>query len=231
MPQAKDPLEQLEQERRQRPARRVEFHTQLDACDRLLIEAASLVADAIVPVTTAFLQADTYASQHITGLEEVQRRCTELEDAGYLLLARQAPVAGDLRRVIAVLCCAREVQRSANLLGHIRDSLTWVHPPSMPEQLRQVISQLGAVSSEIFYGGVEAWRRHDGLAAPELETRDDQVDLLQKVLLTEIYTGQQSVEESVSLALISRYYERIADHGVELARQVSYFITGDRVDL
>ncbi|MGH8904016.1 MAG: phosphate signaling complex PhoU family protein [Egibacteraceae bacterium] len=232
MSQAEDPLERLQQERIQRPMSRVEFRAQLDASDRQLIEVASLVASTIVPVTTAFLQADRYvASEHRAGSGQVHRRCAELEDAGYLLLARQAPVAGDLRRIIAVLRCAREVQRSDNLLAHIADSLTWVHPPSMPEHLRQVISQLGTISSEIFHGGIEAWRRHDGLAAPELETRDDQVDLLQKVLLTELYTGQQSVEESVSLALISRYYERIADHGVELACQVAYFITGDRINL
>jgi phosphate transport system protein len=232
MSQAEDPLEQLEQERRQRPTSRVEFSAQLDACDRLLIEVAALVAQAIVPVTTAFLQADRYlASEHIVASQEIQRRCVDLEDAAYLLLARQSPVAGDLRRIIAVFCCAREVERSSLLLAHIAESLTWVHPPSMPDHLRQVISQLGAVSSEIFSGGIEAWRGHDGLAAPELETRDDQVDLLQKVLLTELYTGQQSVEESVSLALIGRYYERIADHGVELARQVAYFVTGDRVKL
>jgi phosphate transport system protein len=76
---------------------------------------------------------------------------------------------------------------------------------------------------------VDAWRRHDPLAATELQVRDDHADLLQKVLLTDIYTGSQSVEESVSLALIARYYERIADHGVEMARQVTYFLTGDRL--
>jgi phosphate transport system protein len=232
MSHAEDPLEQLRQERCQRPVSRVEFRAQLDACDHLLIDIATLVANAILPVTTAFLQADQYAvSERIADSAQIQRRCVELEDACYTLLARQSPVAGDLRRIIAVLRCTREVQRSDNLLRHIAHSLTWVHPPSMPHQLRQVISQLGAVSSEIFHGGVDAWRRHDGLAAPELKTRDDQVDLLQKVLLTELYTGQQSVEESVSLALISRYYERIADHGVELACQVAYFVTGDRVDL
>lgn len=232
MPQAEDPLERLERERQERPVSRVEFQAQLAACDRLLVEVASLVADAIIPVTTAFLQADRYAaSEYITDANKVNRRCVELEDSSYLLLARQSPVAGDLRRIIAVLRCAREVQRSSDLLGHIAQSLTWVHPPSMPDHIRQVIRQLGDASSEIFHRAVEAWRHHDGLAAPELAGRDDQVDLLQKVLLTELYTGQQSVEESVSLALISRYYERIADHGVELACQVAYFITGDRVEL
>lgn len=232
MPVSEDPLARLEQERATRPASRVKFRAMLTECDRLLIEVASLVASAIVPVTMAFLQADRHAaSDHIAATKVIGQRCLELEETGYVLLARQSPVAGDLRRIIAVLRCAREVERSGNLLRHIAGSLTWVHPPSMPDCLRQVISQLGAVSSEIYYGAVEAWRRHDGLAAPELINRDDQVDLLQKVLLTELYTGEQSVEESVSLALIGRYYERIADHGVELARQVAYFVTGDRINI
>src|ERR671917_618509 len=107
MPQAEDPLEQLEQERRERPVSRVEFQAQLAECDRLLVEVASLVADAIIPVTTAFLQADQYVvSEHITSASKIHRWCVELEDSTYLLLARQSPVAGDLRRIIAVLRCA-----------------------------------------------------------------------------------------------------------------------------
>ena len=227
-----DPLARLEEEERSRPVARVEFHQQLAELDRRLVDTAQLIAGAIVPVTTAFLQADRYAAAaHIATAREVQRRCVDLEERGYVLLARQSPVAGDLRRIIAVLRCAREVQRTGNLVGHIAESLTWIHPPSMPEHLRLVIGQLGAVASEVFARGVEAWRTHDGLAAPELETCDDKVDLLHKVLLTELYTGQQSVEESVSLALLGRYYERIGDHGVELARQVAYFVTGDRIGL
>jgi phosphate transport system protein len=225
-----DPLERLEEEQRTRPVSRVEFHEQLAELDRGLVEATQLVADAIDPVTTAFLQADRYlADRYVQEAAGVQQRCFQLEEAGYVLLARQSPVAGDLRRVIAVLRCVREVQRTASLIGHIAKSLTWVHPPSMGEHLRQIVAQLGSVSAELFHGAVEAWRTHDGLAAPELETQDDQVDLLQKVLLTEIYTGDQSVEESVSLALLGRYYERIGDHAVELAHQVTYFVTGDRM--
>jgi phosphate transport system protein len=225
-----DPLERLEEEQRTRPVSRVEFREQLAELDQGLVEAAQLVADAIDPVTTAFLQADRYlADRHVHAAAGVQQRCIQLEEAGYVLLARQSPVAGDLRRVIAVLRCVREVQRTGSLIGHIAKSLTWVHPPSMAEHLRQIVAQLGEVSADLFHGAVEAWRTHDGLAAPELETQDDQVDLLQKVLLTEIYTGDQSVEESVSLALLGRYYERIGDHAVELAHQVAYFVTGDRM--
>ncbi|HUH08619.1 MAG TPA: phosphate signaling complex protein PhoU [Egibacteraceae bacterium] len=231
MTESPDPLDWLEQERRQLGGPRADFQQQLADCDRLLIEVAELVAEQIQPVTSAFLQADRHrAAQAIAADDEVDRRCLELEEACYVLLARQSPVAGDLRRVVAVLRSVGDVQRAGDLLSHVAESLTWVHPPAMSHELRRTISQLGEVSSEIFAGAVTAWREHDGLAANELKQRDDQADLLQKYLLTELYTGQQSVEEAVSLALIARYYERIADHGVEMARQVAYFVTGERPD-
>jgi len=226
----RDPLQRLEDERRAPFGARLQFQRELGEADRRLVDIGRRVAGAIAPVTEAFLEADTHrAGGLVRDQLNVDRACVELEDACYLLLARQAPVAGDLRRIVAILRSGADLQRSAHLLRHVVDSLTWVHPPSMPDELRQTVGQLGGLASEILTAAVEAWDRHDGLAISDLDARDDQVDLLQKWLLTELYTGTQSVEEAVSLALIARYYERVADHGVELARQVAYFLTGDRV--
>jgi phosphate transport system protein len=227
---ADDPLVWMEEALSHASGSRVRFQERLATCDRALVSVGRTVGSAIAPVTAAFIEADTYAaSELIGGPLQVDAECTRLEDACYLLLAREAPVAGDLRRVVAVLRSVADIQRSANLLRHVATALTWIHPPSMPDDLRQTIGQLGAMSGEIFLAGVTAWDAHDGLAANELDGADDQVDLLQKWLLTELYTGRQSVEEAVSLALVARYYERVADHGVEMARQVAYFLTGDRL--
>ena len=232
MDDADDPLRWLEEEHRQPSGSRLRFQQKLSACDGELIDVARLVRDAIMPVTTAFLQADHHTAEGaIRADAEVDRRCVRLEEACYALLAQEAPVAGDLRRVVAVLRSVNDVQRSGDLLRHVAESLRWVHPPSMPAELRTLISQLGEVCQAIFSAGTEAWSRHDPLAATDLDERDDQVDLLQKVLLTELYPGAQSVEESVSLALIARYFERIADHGVEMARQVAFFVTGERTGM
>lgn len=228
--EARDPLDWLADERRRPGTSRVAFQQQMEDCTRTLIALGEQVASSIEPVTRAFLEADRHrADQAIADDEWIDRRGVELEDACYLLLARQSPVAGDLRRIVATLRCVGDVQRSGDLLRHVAESLAWIHPPALPAETRTTLAQLGTASAAIFAGAVQSWRDRDGLAAVELQRTDDEVDLLQKVLLTDIYTGQRSVEEAVSLALIARYYERIADHGVEIARQVAYFVTGDRV--
>ena len=229
MSAANDPLDWLEHAEHQPPASRAAFSEQLEAIDRELVATATLVSDLIHPVTTAFLEADAHgAGRAIVVDTQVDRRCVLLEERCFELLARQSPVAGDLRRVVAALRSIADIQRSGDLLSHVAESLAWVHPPSMRDELRDLLARLGHVSGRVFAGAVDAWRRHDALAAVELQHLDDEVDLLQKSLLTELYLDGQTVEESVSLALICRYYERIADHGVEMARQVAFFLTGDR---
>ncbi len=224
-----DPLRGLEQERRDRRGLRVDFDAELEACDAALLDVGRQVASAIAPMTEAFLTGDAEtAAQLIAADRAVDVACERLEERGVTLIARQSPVAGDLRRLVALLKCIQDVSRSGDLLRHVGESLRWIHPPSLPAKLRETVQQLGDVSHALFSEGLEAWRAHDALAANELERDDDQVDLLQKVLLTDLYTGTQSVEESVSLALIARYYERIADHGVEIARQATYVLTGER---
>lgn len=209
--------------------RRVDFERALDDCDTDLLGVGRRVAELIPPMTEAFLTGDARtAATLIAADREVDQACHALEERGFLLIARQSPVAGDLRRLIALLKCTQDVLRSGDLLRHVGESLTWIHPPSLPGKLRETVDQLGDVSHDIFQRSLAAWGQRDALAANELEQADDQVDLLQKVLLTDLYTGEQSVEESVSLALIARYYERIADHGVEIARQTTYVVTGER---
>jgi phosphate transport system protein len=225
-----DPLARLEAAHRESSGSRVRLQRQLEDLDRQLISLMREVADRVLPATNAFLEADEHSASSLAAADTaLTARCTELEEAGYLLLATQSPVATDLRRIIAVLRSVNDVQRSGNLLTHVVESLAWVHPPSLPLQLRDTIRQLGIVSAEMLHRAVTAWEQHDALAAEDLERRDDQVDLLQKELLSELYTGAQTIEEAVSLGLIARYYERVADHGVELTRHLTFFLTGDRL--
>ncbi|CAN5761017.1 phosphate signaling complex protein PhoU [soil metagenome] len=208
---------------------RLDFRQAMDDCDRALLAAGARVDQAIRPMTEAFLGGDTRTAEKLVQADQIiDQGCQQLEERCFLLIAQQSPVAGDLRRLIAVIKCVQDVSRSGDLLRHVGESLTWIHPPSLPTKHRETVQQLGDVSQDLFARGLQSWDEQDALAANELEQDDDQVDLLQKVLLTDLYTGAQSVEESFSLALIARYYERIADHGVEIARQTAYVVTGER---
>lgn len=228
-PEPDDPLGWLAEEQR-RTTTRGEFRDRLASCDETLVAAGRQVAAAIPVVTTGFIEGDRHlAEQTAARSAGVDARCNALEEACFVLIARQSPVGGDLRHLVALLRSIADVQRSGGLLHHVAGALQWVHPPSMPRTLTDLVEQLGEAAGQVFAAGVEAWRTHDGLAANEVADSDDEVDLLQRMLLTEIYAGDQSVEEAVSLALIARYYERIADHGVELARQVTYYLTGERL--
>ena len=228
MTAADDPLDWLNDDEGS-SLTRAAFSQQLTQMEAHLVSAAAIVADLIPRVTTAFLEADAAAAADAVRMEDAaDARCERLEEDCFEILARQSPVAGDLRRVVAVLRSIPDVTRAGDLLRHIGESLKWVHPPSMKPELRDMIGRLGQVSGLVFRGAVAAWASRDALAAVELQTLDDEVDLLQKSLLTELYVGGQTVEESVSVALICRYYERIADHGVEMASQVTYAMTGDR---
>jgi phosphate transport system protein len=222
-----DPLARLARERLN-PRARVDFYERLAELEQQLISVASEPARAIREVTEAFLVGDReVATAWVARNVELASVCRHLEEDCYVFLARQGPVAGDLRRVVTTLRAADDVRRTGSLLAHIATSLTWVDPQHLAPAIRDLVRDLGLVVGSIFAAGVQAWRDADGLAAVDLQQADDRADALQKQLLAELYGGGCRVEEAVSLALMARYYERIGDHGVELARGVSWAVTGD----
>lgn len=228
-PHDTDPLAALAAQMDAATGGRIELQQGLAMCRQRLVELGDAVAERIVPVTDAFLAGDVSAARDHAQIEPmVTAGCKSLEDACLLLLARQSPVGADLRQIVAMIRSVSSVDRGAQLIVHVARSLTWVHPPSMPDRLREILGDLARQAAAVFRGGVDAVRRRDGLAAVELQSTDDAVDLLHKELLSELYSGGQSTDESISLALIARYYERLGDHGVELARQETFAVTGVR---
>ena len=225
-----DPLDDLERELAQPYGTRLGFREQLAEGDRHVLAIGSAVAAQLDEATSAFLGGDRDAAAEVVARDlEIDRGCLELEEWGYLLLARQSPVAADLRRVVAILRSAQDLLRSGDLARHIAESTKWTHAPSLLPALRDEVGRLAEASADVFRRGLAAWAAQDGLAANELAHLDDGVDLSQKVLLSELYSSGAAVEDAVTLALVARYYERIADHGVELARHVAYVLTGDRL--
>lgn len=208
------------------------LHTLLDELDDLFTHAGLRIVDAMPRMVDAFLVAseDGVADARMM-VDTVSAACREVEDRGFLLLARHQPVGRDLRRLVALLRMCVDVDRSAALLRHAIETTRVYDPRDLPEQLRDQLEELATQSADVFRGGMDAWRAKDALAVNELDRRDEQVDRLQRLVLDTVGGFQLDPDVSVVLGLVARYFERIADHGVAIALDTAFVATGERVTL
>ena len=207
---------------------RAHFQAQLRDLDAALVAIAEDVARAIAPANRALLDGLPAEADERARDSAVRGRYRELEDACFVLIAREAPVGVDLREVVAIVRAVTDIERSSKLLVHIAETFADVHPERMADGVRIALRMLAQSSERIFTSGVTAWQHRDGLAVNELHELDDEVDRLQAGLLSELYLGRHPVEQVVALALLGRYYERLADHGVALAYHIAWAVTGLR---
>ncbi|MDA0634074.1 phosphate signaling complex protein PhoU [Nonomuraea sp. MCN248] len=210
------------------------YHEELDALTGRLVEMTRLVRSAISRATTALLDADLQlAEQVISRDEEVNALFAGVEGSIFDLMARQQPVAVDLRLVITALRMGGDLERMGDLAVHVAKVARLRHPDSaIPAEVRSTIVEMGQIAENLVTkaGGCIASR--DVASALELEQDDDAMDRLHRRLFRTILgeDWQHGVEPAIDITLIGRYYERYADHAVSVARDVVYLVTGTRPD-
>ncbi|GAA4530214.1 MULTISPECIES: phosphate signaling complex protein PhoU [Nonomuraea] len=208
------------------------YHEELDALTDRLVEMTRLVRSAISRATTALLDADLQlAEQVISRDEEVNALYSGIEGSIFDLMARQQPVAVDLRLVITALRMGADLERMGDLAVHVAKVARLRHPDSaIPAEIRSTIIEMGQIAENLVTkaGGCIASR--DVEVALELEQDDDAMDRLHRRLFRTILSKDWShgVEPAIDITLIGRYYERYADHAVSVARDVVYLVTGTR---
>lgn len=209
---------------------RVEFHSRLDALDDAFVSSALGVAQALPRLTSAFLGGDRGSIDEAVDLSIRTGEVVEqIEDEGFILLARESPVAVDLRRLVALLRLTGDVDRSASLLKNACLTLERFDPRFLPEELRAQVAELADRAAQVFNAGIDAWRRRDALAVAAIDDADEDVDRLQELLLEKAAAIEEAGDEMLVLGLLARYYERIADHGVAIAQDAAFVVTGQRV--
>jgi phosphate transport system protein len=211
---------------------REQFHEELNALSGLLVEMTRLVGSAVARATTALLDADLALAETVIAADEsIDTLQVDLEERSLALLARQAPVATDLRVIVTGLRMSADLERMGDLARHVAKLARMRYPESaIPAELRGTVLQMGQVAERIVAktGSVIASRDVD--VAGELETDDDVMDGLHRelfsVLLDEDW--EHGSETAVDDALCGRYYERFADHAVSVAQRVTFLVTGER---
>jgi phosphate transport system protein len=208
------------------------YHEELEALTAQLVEMTRLVGSAINRATTALLDADLgLAESVIVADDAVDALRDDLDRRAMDLLARQQPVASDLRVIVTTLKMSADLERMGDLARHVARAARRRFPdPAVPAPLRATVVEMGQVAELLVAkaGGVIA--SHDVAAALQIERDDDAMDRLHRDLFTALLdvSSPYSVEAAIDVTLVSRYYERFADHAVAVARRVVFLVTGQQ---
>jgi phosphate transport system protein len=207
------------------------FHTDLELVDDRLVEMTGLVGAAMVSATQALLTSDLQIAESViaadTQIDRIQR---EIDEQAVSLLARQQPVATDLRVLVAGLRMSATLERMGDLARHIAKLARLRYPhPSIPEELHPVFARMGHIDELLALKAGRVIQSRDMDIAHELMRDDDELDALHKQIFDVLLAGDWShpVEATVDVTLCSRYYERFGDHAVSLARRVEFLVTGE----
>ncbi|MFD0773028.1 phosphate signaling complex protein PhoU [Streptomonospora algeriensis] len=209
------------------------YHEELDSLSERLVEMTRLSRHAVARATTALLDADLNAAQEvISGDEELNRLDEEIEATAFDLMARQQPVARDLRIIITSLHMAGDLERMGDHAVHIAKIARRRHPDSaIPAELRSTVLEMGHQAELLVIKAGEVVNQRDAETAKELDSDDDRMDKLRRRLLTRILdpNWRHGVEATMDVTLAGRFYERFGDHAVHVADNLIYMVTGERI--
>jgi phosphate transport system protein len=207
------------------------FQQELAEVQDRLVEISRLVAISIDKATRAFNESDvSLAEEAISEDEKIDELTIELDELAITILARQQPVARDLRIVVSALRISASLERMGDLSTHIAQLARYRFPDKVvPKSLRGTFAQMGSLITAIATMLTELLTNEDMLLAERIRNEDDKVDALHlsvfDAVLGETWKGQAA--DTVDATLASRYHERFADHAVSIAKKVQYLGTGD----
>ena len=208
------------------------FHEELDRVAETLVEMTHLASSAMGRATTALLDADVQLADSVIAADaEIDARRAQLDLMSFDLLARQQPVATDLRTIVVATRIASDLERMGDLAEHIAKLARMRFPDhAVPQEVRPAFLEAGHVAEMLVTKAGTVIATRDVEAARELETDDDAVDRLHRGLFRQVLSDDwpYGVETAIDITLLGRYYERFADHAVSVARRVVYLVTGER---
>ena len=207
------------------------FQQELREVQDRLVEIAGLVAVGIENATQAFNESNvSLAESVIADDNKIDQAAQELDELAINILARQQPVARDLRIVVSALRISASLERMGDMAEHIAQLARYRFPDKVvPKSLRCTFAELGALDVAIAKKLVELLKTEDVKLAEEIRNEDDKVDALHLSVFDKVLgeTWKGAAVDTVDATLASRYHERFADHAVSIAKKVQYLATGD----
>lgn len=214
---------------------RESFHRQLEILDQDVVRLGALVEQSTRLVTNALVENDKELARRVReGDDEIDGLFLDIEKRALTMLAQQAPVARDLRLIVAILRVVTDLERSGDLAFNIAELVEvedFREPAVKP--VRSLVADLGQMATRLLGMAIDAWAAKNERMAEALAREDDRLDDLHAELLERLVElkGEDALAPAIRLAMVGRYFERIGDHAVNLGERVRYFITGDEEHL
>lgn len=206
------------------------FQDELDGVSQSLVDLTEMVSTSIAKATTAILTVDLALAEEVIATDDqIDNFQHELDARIIDIIARQQPVASDLRALVTALRMSADLERMGDMSHHVAKIVRLRHPePAVPAELTNIFKEMGEAAQKISRktGAVIASRDID--MALEVERDDDEIDKLHRQLIQTLVDSnwKHGVEAAIDLTLLGRYYERFADHAVSVSRRVYFLVTG-----
>ncbi|MDQ2814585.1 MAG: phosphate signaling complex protein PhoU [Actinomycetota bacterium] len=203
--------------------RRQEFERELEAIEAKVIELFAMVAEDLPGATQALLTGNAEVLRVLNEREQlIDALYPEIEELVNREILMQAPVASDLRFLLSVLRIVPELERSHDLVVQIASRANHLLDEDLSPRTRGLVERMGILASEMWRQAVDSWYQRDRSAALALEERDDEMDELHASLIAELASGRMALPVTMEMTLVARFYERLGDHAVNIARRVVY---------
>ncbi len=207
------------------------FQQELHEVQDRLVDISGLVVDAITDAVEAFNKSDvTLAESVIVRDNKIDDAVVALDELAIAIMARQAPVAKDLRIVVSALRISASLERMGDMAEHLAQLARYRFPEKVvPKSIRPTFKEMGALDIQMATMLVELLKTEDIAIAHKIRDEDDKVDALHLSVFETVLSDSwsQETETTVDATLASRYLERFANHAVSIAKKMVYLTTGE----
>ena len=207
------------------------FHEELEQINLNLVSLGGQIKVALDSATHALLTADLALAEKVIAEDSiVDNTQHQLDSQTIDLMARQQPVASDLRALVTSLRMSADLERMGDMAHHIAKLARMRYPATaVPPELLLTVQEMGRVAGKICEKATSIIASRDTEAAKSLEKDDDEMDILHRKLFATLLDEKwaHGIETAIDMTLLGRYYERFADHAVSIARRVYFSVTGE----
>jgi phosphate transport system protein len=206
------------------------FQKEMELIDQDVVRMGALVEKAVEEANLALAENDRERAARVMAADDqVDAFFISIEQQALVILAQQQPVARDLRLIITILRAVNELERTGDLAFNIAKVVVETTDLERPRPLRTLIYELGEACLRIMGRAIDAWATKDLDLATAISEMDDEIDSLYAELFGELVavSSETDFQTAMNLVLVGRWFERIADHAVNISEGIRYYITGD----